>query len=582
MGINPDYKKEYEFWLENDYFDEDTKDQLLAIKDDETEIKDRFYKVLEFGTGGLRGVMEAGANRMNFYVIRAATQGFAYYISSKGEDFKTRGVVITYDVRHNSRSFAENAVGVFAANGIKTFFFEDVRPTPECSFGVRHFGAAAGVNITASHNPKQYNGYKAYGPGGAPIGLDEADSIMKTINELEDITCVKYMTFEQAKDAGMVTIVGDEVDEAFWSAMEKLSLNRDMLRDKGSELRVVYTPLHGVGNKMVRGIFDRVGISNVVVVKEQEQPDPDFSTLKQPNPENIEAFELALRDAKIMDADILIGNDPDADRCAVVVKASDGHYEMLGGNLTGIVLLQYICTMRQKQNSMPPNPFFVKTIVTTELANILAKSFGLDVKNVHTGFKFIAEQIALWDDTGKQSYVLGFESSFGYLAGTYTRDKDAISASMLICEAALYYKLQGKTLLDLVEEIYKKFGYWDMEGTSYLREGFEGLQKIAFAMDKIRELKSDSFEGYKILAMRDYGNVTRTDFVTGEKTTMDIAKANFVFFELENGESIACRPSGTEPKLRLTCEMCGTSREDVKSRTSALLAKVKAYVEPYL
>ncbi len=582
MGINPDYMKEYEFWLENSYFDEAAKSELLSIKDDDNEIKERFHKVLEFGTGGLRGVMEAGANRMNIYTVRAATQGFSDYISSKGEEYKSRGVVVTYDVRHNSRLFAESAAGVFAANGIKTFFFEDVRPTPECSFGVRFFGAAGGINITASHNPKQYNGYKAYNSIGAPIGLEEADAIMKTINDLDDITCVNTMSFEDAISAGFVTIIGPEVDEAFWSAMEKLSLNRDLLRERGHELKVVYTPLHGVGNKLVRGIFERVGISNVKVVKEQELPDPDFSTIKSPNPENIESFELALRDAKEIDADILIGNDPDADRCAIVVKGSDGHYEMLSGNTNGIVLLQYICEMRQLQNSMPPNPYMVKTIVTTELSNILAKSFGLDVKNVHTGFKFIAEQIALWTDSGKQSFIMGYESSFGILAGTYTRDKDAISASMLMCEAALYYKLQGKTLLDVLDEIYAKFGYWDMESTAYLLDGIEGAEKIEYAMQQMRTLGPDSIEGYKIEAIRDYTTAMRTDFLSGETTPMDIAKMNFVFFELENGESISCRPSGTEPKLRVGCEMCGTSKEHVKERTSELLAKVKAIVEGYL
>ena len=588
------YMKEYQFWLENDYFDDATKEELRAIQGNEEEIKERFHRKLQFGTSGLRGIIAAGTNRMNIYTVRKATQGFANFINKQGA---TSGVVIAHDTRRKSREFAENTARVFAANGIKVYLFDDYRPTPLCSFAIRQLKAAAGVVITASHNPKEYNGYKVFGDSGAAYEESNSQQITDEINALKDITDIRIIdqvgeadagasdssaNMEWMKQQGLLHIIGKEIDDAFIVAVKQYAVEPELTKEKGGMLGIVYTPLHGTGNPFMRRIFAETGFSNVHVVKEQELPDPEFSTVKSPNPDNIETFALGIRDAKAMDADVIIGNDPDADRAAIVARDCKGEYRLLSGNLMGSVLLYYLCSRMKERGTLPANGFMVKTVVTTELCRAIAEHFGVEVKEVHTGFKYIGEQIALFDDTGKGKYIMGFEESFGYLVGTHVRDKDSVVSSMLIAEAALYYKMQGKTLWDVIDDMYQAFGFRKEDELSFLMEGIEGEKKIKYTMEQMKQLQADSVEGFPIVAIRDYSAAIRTCLVDGTKETLQLQKQNFVYFELEDHSWFAVRPSGTEPKLRVYFEYCGRTKEEAAQKLADMRSKVVAIVEGYL
>lgn len=577
-----DYKQQYDFWRRSDYFDEGTKEELETIKDNDNEIKERFYKDMEFGTGGLRGIIGAGTNRMNIYTVRRASQGLANYVMSHGDEAAAKGIVIAYDVRRKSREFAENAARVFVANGIRTYLFEDIRPTPELSFAIRYLKTASGVVITASHNPKEYNGYKAYGNDGALLAIENSQRVTDEIEKLADVSDIKIVDLDEAFKQGMLQIIGLEIDNAYLDEVQKVSINKEMIKNNGDKLKIIYTPIHGTGNKLVRAILDRIGIKNVKVVKEQELPDSEFSTVKSPNPENLEAFTLAIRDAKEYGADIIIGTDPDSDRVAVLAKDKSGNFEHLSGNETGNLLLYYILSSRKENNDLPSNAFMVKTVVTTELSRTIANSFNVDVKEVLTGFKFIGEQIALFSDTGKQTFMIGFEESYGYLSGTQSRDKDGVVGAMLLSEAALYYKLKSMTLTDVIEEMYVKYGYRAEASYSYTLDGIEGAEKIKYAMEMMRKIPPEVIDGFKLLAVRDYESSLRTDVITGEMQAITLPVSNLLYFEIYGNTWFAVRPSGTEPKIRLYFEVCAKSREQADKDLAKLQKNVRNTIEKYL
>ena len=577
-----DYKQQYDFWRRSDYFDEGTKEELENIKDNDNEIKERFYKDMEFGTGGLRGIIGAGTNRMNIYTVRRASQGLANYVMLHGDEVAAKGIVIAYDVRRKSREFAENAARVFVANGIRTYLFEDIRPTPELSFAIRYLKTASGVVVTASHNPKEYNGYKAYGDDGALLAIENSQRVIDEIEKLADVSDIKIVDLDEAFKQGMLQIIGLEIDNAYLDEVQKVSINKEMIKNNGDKLKIIYTPIHGTGNKLVRAILDRIGIKNVKVVKEQELPDSEFSTVKSPNPENLEAFTLAIRDAKEYGADIIIGTDPDSDRVAVLAKDKSGNFEHLSGNETGNLLLYYILSSRKENNDLPSNAFMVKTVVTTELSRTIANSFNVDVKEVLTGFKFIGEQIALFSDTGKQTFMIGFEESYGYLSGTQSRDKDGVVGAMLLSEAALYYKLKSMTLTDVIEEMYVKYGYRAEATYSYTLNGIEGAEKIKYAMDMMRKIPPEVIDGFKLLAVRDYESSLRTDVITGEMQAITLPVSNLLYFEIYGNTWFAIRPSGTEPKIRLYFEVCAKSREQADKDLAKLQKNVRNTIEKYL
>ena len=577
-----DYKQQYDFWRRSDYFDEGTKEELETIKDNDNEIKERFYKDMEFGTGGLRGIIGAGTNRMNIYTVRRASQGLANYVILHGDEAAAKGIVIAYDVRRKSREFAENAARVFVANGIRTYLFEDIRPTPELSFAIRYLKTASGVVVTASHNPKEYNGYKAYGDDGALLAIENSQRVTDEIEKLADVSDIKIVDLDEAFKQGMLQIIGLEIDNAYLDEVQKVSINKEMIKNNGDKLKIIYTPIHGTGNKLVRAILDRIGIKNVKVVKEQELPDSEFSTVKSPNPENLEAFTLAIRDAKEYGADIIIGTDPDSDRVAVLAKDKSGNFEHLSGNETGNLLLYYILSSRKENNDLPINAFMVKTVVTTELSRSIANSFNVDVKEVLTGFKFIGEQIALFSDTGKQTFMIGFEESYGYLSGTQSRDKDGVVGAMLLSEAALYYKLKSMTLMDVIEEMYVKYGYRAEASYSYTLDGIEGAEKIKYAMEMMRKIPPEVIDGFKLLAVRDYESSLRTDVITGEMQAITLPVSNLLYFEIYGNTWFAVRPSGTEPKIRLYFEVCAKSREQADKDLAKLQKNVRNTIEKYL
>ncbi|NMB97136.1 MAG: phospho-sugar mutase [Clostridiaceae bacterium] len=569
-----DFYSKYMFWLENDYFDEDTKNELLLIKDNREEIEDRFYKDLEFGTAGLRGIVGAGTNRMNKYVVRKVSQGLADYINKKGIAFAKRGIVVAYDSRYKSPEFALEASLVFAANGITTWLFDELKPVPVLSFAIRHLNAAAGVAITASHNPKEYNGYKVYGDDGAQLLPDESDILLREIENIRDFYQVKTINKEEAIKAGLLNIIGKTIDDRYLETIKKYSLNPDIIKKQNNNFTIVYTPLNGTGNKPVRKVLKEIGFDNVHVVKEQENPDPDFSNLKMPNPEDVNVYTSALELARLKEADLIIGTDPDSDRMGIMVKDRDGSYKSFTGNQIGCLMLHYLLSQKKRMGVLPPDGFVVKTIVTTEMVRKIGDKYGITVIEVLTGFKFIAERIRLLDDSGKMKYIMGFEESYGFLIGTYARDKDAVSASMLIAEMAAYYKSMGKTLIDILDEIYETYGYTDVDVISYTLEGKEGLKKILAIMEKLRENKDIKIDGYRIKAIRDYLLQERYILETGKKESLDLPKSNVLYYELDDGSWFCIRPSGTEPKIKIYIEVVGNNKND----TSEKLKKLKLEV----
>ena len=553
-----DYKEVYEQWLSNPYFDDATKEELKNIAEDDNEIKERFY--MDLG---------AGTNRMNIYVVRRATQGLANYIAKV--DKKSQGVAIAYDSRHMSPEFAEEAALCLAANGIKAYIFESLRPTPELSFAVRHLGCAAGINVTASHNPPEYNGYKVYWEDGAQITPPHDSGIMGEVKSISDWNTVKTMDKAEAEKAGLFQVIGKEVDDAYMAELKKQVLHMDAIEAEGKNLKIVYTPLHGTGNIPARRILKELGFENVYVVKEQELPDGDFPTVSYPNPEAAEAFELGLKLAKEVDADLVLATDPDADRLGVRVKDKNGEYHDLTGNMSGCLLANYEISQKKAINgSLPEDGALIKTIVTTNLADAIAKGYGVKLIEVLTGFKFIGQQILGFEQSGKGSYLFGFEESYGCLIGTYARDKDAIVATMALCEAAAYYKTQGKTLWDAMIEMYEQFGYYKDAIQSVTMKGIEGLQKIQEIMNSLRQNPPAEFAGHKVTAVRDYKADTITDVATGAVKPTGLPNSNVLYYELTDDAWVCVRPSGTEPKVKFYYGVKGTSLEDADKKSETM------------
>lgn len=576
-----EYREKYEEWLSNPYFDEATKEELRAIAGDEGEIKERFYKDLEFGTAGLRGVIGAGTNRLNIYTVRKATQGLANYIcKNNGQD---KGVAIAYDSRRMSPEFADEAALCLAANGIKAYVFESLRPTPELSYAVRSLGCIAGINITASHNPPEYNGYKVYWEDGAQITPPHDKRIMDEVRAVTDYNTVKTMDLAQAKAAGLYQTIGAEVDDGYISELKKQVIHQDAIDAVGSELKIVYSPLHGTGNIPARRILRELGFKNVYVVKEQELPDGDFPTVSYPNPEAKEAFELGLGLAKEVDADLVLATDPDADRLGVYVKDSKtGEYKELTGNMSGCLLADYEIGQRKELYGLPEDGYLIKTIVTSNMADAIAKSYGVGLIEVLTGFKYIGQQILGFETTGKGHYLFGFEESYGCLIGTHARDKDAIVATMALCEAAAYYKTKGKTLWDAMVDMYEKYGYYKDAIQSITLKGIEGLQKIQEILETLRKNPPMEVGGYKVVKARDYQADTIRDIATGEVTSTGLPSSNVLYYDLTDDAWLCVRPSGTEPKVKFYYGIKGTSLEDADEKSDKLGKEVLAMIDAML
>ncbi len=572
-----DYKKEYQRWLDN--ADAETVAELNGIKDDEKEIEERFYKNLEFGTAGLRGIIGAGPNRMNSYVVGQATQGLANQLIKTNPAGTELSVAIAYDSRIKSDEFAKTSAAILAANGIKVYLFEELKPVPELSFTVRYKKATAGIVITASHNPAKYNGYKVYGADGAQLNPELAAVVLEEIEKTDIFTGVKTCDFDKAVAEGTIVMIGDEVEEAYLDCVQAQCINPELVREKGDTLKFVYTPFHGTGNKPVRKILKRIGFDNVVVVKEQEMPDGRFPTVKSPNPENKEGFKLAIGYAKECGADLIIGTDPDADRVGIIVKNKEGEYVNFTGNQVGALLSEYILSSLKERGELPKDGYIVKTIVTTNLVKAICSAYGVEMKEVLTGFKFIGEKIKESERTGVGTYLFGFEESYGYLKGTYARDKDAVVATMLIAEMTLYYREKGITLSEQMENIYKKYGYYVEYVESVVMEGMDGSAKISGIMDNLRKNTPQSVAGKKVVAVRDYETSVRTELESGKTEEILLPKSNVIYLELEDGNNFVVRPSGTEPKIKLYCLMRGDSKTEAEALVEAVKADIKNIVK---
>lgn len=576
-----EYRESYEEWLRNPYFDEATKEELRSIGDDDNEIKERFYRELEFGTAGLRGVIGAGTNRMNIYTVRKATQGLAnYIIKNNGQE---KGVAIAYDSRRMSPEFADEAARCLAANGIKAYIFESLRPTPELSYAVRRLGCIAGINITASHNPPEYNGYKVYWEDGAQITPPHDKGIMDEVKTVTDYNTVKTMDREEAKTAGLYEVIGEEVDDGYIAELKKQVIHQDSINAVGRDLKIVYSPLHGTGNIPARRILKELGFTNVYVVKEQELPDGEFPTVSYPNPEAKEAFELGLKLAKEVDADLILATDPDADRLGVYVKdTASGEYKVLTGNMSGCLLADYEIGQRKALYGLPDDGFLIKTIVTSNLADAIAKGYDIGLIEVLTGFKYIGQQILKFETTGKGTYLFGFEESYGCLIGTHARDKDAIVATMALCEAAAYYRTQGKTLWDAMLDMYERYGYYKDDIQSITLKGIEGLQKIQQIMDTLRKNPPAEIGGYTVLKARDYQADTIKDTATGEVTKTGLPSSNVLYYDLSDDAWVCVRPSGTEPKVKFYYGIKGNSLADAEEKSAKLGKEVLAMIDAIL
>ena len=573
-----DYMDKYNFWLTSPQFDEETRKELEAIKGNDFEIKDRFYKDLEFGTGGLRGIIGAGTNRMNKYTVGKATQGLSNYILKNNPEGKAMGVALAYDSRNMSSEFAEMSALVLNANGIKAYIFDELRPTPELSFAVRHLGCTAGIVVTASHNPPEYNGYKVYWADGAQVVAPKDEGIIGEVNSITDFSAIKMMDKAEAVKNGLFNVVGKEIDDAFVENIKKQAVRPEEVI-KAKDMKIVYTPLHGAGNKNVRRVLAEVGFENVYVVPEQEKPDGTFPTVGYPNPEDPKAFTLAIKLAQEKQADIIIGTDPDSDRIGVVVKDNNGNYDILTGNMTGALLTEYVLGGRKEKGTLPENAAMVKTIVTTEMVRAIAENYGVKLFDVLTGFKFIGEKIKQFEEDHSYSYVFGFEESYGCLSGTYARDKDAVVASMLIAELTAFYKNQGKTLYDGLIELYKEYGFYKEGITSITLKGIEGVEKIKYIMDTLRNNPPKEFNGTNVKWLRDYTKTEFTNMLTGEKEENKLPSSNVLHYTLENGDWVCVRPSGTEPKIKIYYGIKGTSLSDAAEKKDALESYVKKLVD---
>ena len=564
-----DYLKAYEQWLEAPYIDEETKKELEGIRGNDQEIKERFYTELEFGTAGLRGIIGAGTNRMNVYTVRKATQGLANYINKSGAANKK--VAIAFDSRRMSPEFADEAALCLAGNGIKAFVFESLRPTPELSFAVRELGCIAGINITASHNPPEYNGYKVYWEDGAQITPPHDKGIMDEVKAVADYSVVKTMDKKEAIAAGLYEQIGQAVDDKYIEELKKQVIHWDSIKEVGKDIKIVYTPLHGTGNIPARRVLKEIGFDNVYVVPEQELPDGDFPTVSYPNPEAAEAFELALKLAKEKDADLVLATDPDADRLGVYVKdTKSGEYISLTGNMSGCLLADYEISQIKETRGLPEDGHLIKTIVTSNMADAIAAHYGVDMIEVLTGFKYIGQQILGFEQNKKGTYLFGFEESYGCLIGTHARDKDAIVATMALCEAAAYYKTKNMTLWDAMVAMYDKYGYYKDAIQSITLKGIEGLDKIQQILNTLRENPPAEVGGYKVLSARDYKEDTIKDIATGQVKPTGLPQSNVLYYDMEDHAWLCVRPSGTEPKVKFYYGVVGDSLEDADKKSEDL------------
>lgn len=570
------YKEKYNEWINSDIISEEIKDELKNIKD-EKEIEDRFYKDLDFGTGGLRGIIGAGSNRMNIYTVSKATQGFANYLN---ESFENPSVAVAYDSRNMSKEFATAAALTLCANGVKVFLYESLRPTPVLSFAVRYLNCKGGIVVTASHNPKQYNGYKVYDEFGGQVTDEKANKIISLVNDVKDFSMIKNMSEEEALNKGLLVYIGEDVDKAYIDEVKNLTIRKELVKEKAKDLKIIYTPIHGSGNIPVRRVLSELGYSNVKVVKEQEEPNGNFPTAPYPNPEMPQVFELALEMAKQESPDIIFGTDPDCDRIGVVVKESSGEFKVLTGNQTGLLLTHYVLSALKETDSLPENGVVIKTIVTTEGARKIAEDFGIELMDVLTGFKYIGEKIREFRESGDKKYLFGFEESYGYLAGEFVRDKDAVIASMLIAEMTLYYKEQGMSLYEALIKLYEKYGFYKETLISIELEGKEGQEKIASCIDALRNSSIESVDGVKISTKLDYK--LSVEESNGVKSEIKLPKSNVLKYILEDGSSFVVRPSGTEPKMKIYLAVKGSSLENAESESERFKSKVMEIINEKL
>ena len=571
------YLEEYKRWCEDPAFDEETKKELLSIKDNEEEIKDRFYKELEFGTAGLRGVIGMGTNRMNKYTVGKATQGLANFIIKKGTQDK--GVVISFDSRCMSPEFSKLTALILNANGIKTYIMDKLRPVPELSFAVRELNATAGIMITASHNPPKYNGYKVYGADGAQIVPPDDKDIISEVRAITDYADIKTISEEEAKEKGLYNVVGKEIDDRYIEELKKCVLNPKIIKEQGDKLKIVYTPLHGAGNEMVQRILKELGFKNVYVVPEQEKPDGNFPTVSYPNPEDPKAFKLALELAKEKDADVVLATDPDSDRLGIFAKdTKTGEYINYTGNMSALLIAEYEISQKKEKGLLPKNGMVIKTIVSTNLTDAVAKAYGVDLIEVLTGFKYIGEVMRKAEEKKDREYVFGFEESYGCLIGTYARDKDGVGAVMALCEAAAYYKSKGLTLWDQMINIYEKYGYYKEGQVSIVLEGADGAEKIKSMMTAMRGKTIDKIGDYKVLTFKDYDKNIVKDMETGKITETGLPKSNVLYYELENNSWCCVRPSGTEPKIKLYMGIKGNSMDDANEKLNDLQQAMETLV----
>ncbi len=575
------YKNAYENWLNDDYFDIKTKEELLSIKNDEKEIEDRFYKELEFGTGGLRGIIGAGTNRINIYTVSKATQGLADYILDQPEYTKEKGVAIGYDSRYMSQEFAEITALVLNGNGIKTYLFDELRPTPMVSFAIRELGCIAGVVITASHNPPEYNGYKIYGEDGGQVPFPKDMEIIKYVNNVKDFKTIKRANKEESIKNGLFNIIGKEIDDKYDENVLNQLVNKDVI-EKANDLKIVYTPIHGTGNKPVRRILEKAGFKNVSIVKEQELPDCKFSTVSYPNPEDPNAFKLALKLADEIGADIVVGTDPDADRVGAVVKNNNGEYVILSGNMMGVLLTDYILSQRKEKGTLSNKGAIISTVVSSNMTEKIAKNYNVDYFNVLTGFKFIGEKIKQFEQTGSNEYIFGFEESYGCLAGTYARDKDAVVATMLICELAAFYKNKGITLYEGLQEIYKKYGYFKEDIKSITLKGIDGLKDMDKIMTYLRTSSPKSVNGADIVEYRDYKCGEIKDLVNNTVKDTNLPKSNVLYFTLSDKSWFCVRPSGTEPKIKIYFGVEEETENNADNKLKNLMDNVMTIIDNIL
>ena len=573
-----DYLEKYEFWLASEAFDDETKAELEAIKGDKKEIKERFYKDLEFGTGGLRGIIGAGTNRMNKYTVGKATQGLASYILKNNPEGAKMGVAIAYDSRNMSPEFAERAALVLNANGIKSYIFDELRPTPELSYAVRSLGCTAGIVVTASHNPPEYNGYKVYWADGAQVVAPKDRGIIEEVNAVADFADIKTIDKEEAVKAGLFNVIGSDIDDGFVNAVLEQAVRPEEVK-KAEDMVIVYTPLHGTGNKPVRRVLKEAGFKNVFVVPQQELPDKNFSTVGYPNPEDPKAFTLAIELAKEKNADIVVGTDPDADRIGVVIKDKDGGYSVMTGNMTGALLTEYVLGGRKEKGRLPKNAAGIKTIVTTEMVRAIAENYDAQLIEVLTGFKYIGEKIKQFEEDNSRTFVFGFEESYGCLSGTYARDKDAVGAAMLVCEMAAYYKNRGMTLYDALNELYEKYGVYREGVKSVTLKGIDGAEQIQKIMAYLRANTPIEFAGHRTIWKKDYKTKEFVNIATGETEESTLPVSDVLYYNLEDGAWLCVRPSGTEPKIKFYMGVRGISVKKAERKVEAMENAVDELLE---